>query len=151
MENNSNSLITNLKNPFVQISSILLAMLIINLINAGLQSVGFGDDKSFPWTLVFTFLFFYSVSNAIVSLSAENREQYLGRSIVSYLILAVVGGLMAWLFSGMGMEEAGSFRWLYKVFTFGYLLILTMILAIGKIVEYAQKEEWKSPKSRKRN
>jgi len=41
----------------------------------------------------------------------------------------------------MSIYEAKSFRWIYIVFTFGYLLFLCILRAMRKIVHIAQKQD----------
>ncbi|MGK0452465.1 MAG: hypothetical protein ACJAXE_003142, partial [Neolewinella sp.] len=42
------------------------------------------------------------------------------------------------------------YKWIYFVVTFGYLVFLSMIAFMKKIVEFAQKEEWNRPKLRQK-
>lgn len=104
----------------------------------------------FPWVSAASFLLFYAVFNSIFSLSAPNAAKYWSRSVFSFLGLAVVNGFTAYLFSSLGIDEAGSYRWIYIVVTFGYLVFLSIVNFIKKIVEFAQKEEWNQPRARSR-
>ncbi len=95
----------------------------------------------FPWTVAAAMTLFFAVGNSILSLGATNQNKYWGNSIMSYMGLLLFGGFIAWLFSGLNIYEAKSFRWIYIVFTFGYLLFLCMVRAMRKIVQIAQKQD----------
>ncbi len=138
------------KNPFLQVAVLLLTMLAVSLAALLLQSAGLEVERRFTWTLAIAFILFFAVLNAIMCLTSEKLEKYIAKSVLSFIVLAAGSGLLAWLFSGMGIDEAGSYRWLYIVLTFGYLVFLAVIGMMRMIVEYAQKEEWEKPKKRSR-
>ena len=48
---------------------------------------------------------------------------------------------MSWAFSGLTIDEAGSFRWLYVVFTMGYIILLAIVRSMRRIVAMAQKQD----------
>ncbi len=111
---------------------------------------GMEIEQRFPWTITASFILFYAVWNSLVSLLASNLENYWGRSISSYIVLAGLSGLTAWFFSSLTINEAGPYRGIYIVLTIGYLVFLSVIGFMKKIVEFAQKEEWNQPRLRKR-
>ena len=75
-------------------------------------------------------------------------SKYWGRSIYSFMGLALGSGLTAYLFSSLTISEAGSYRWIYVVLTVGYLVFLSIVTFMRRIVEFAQKEEWNHPRIR---
>lgn len=149
MEETSNRIHTKLQNPLLQVAVILVLILLANAVAKMVQVFGFEVEQRLPWTISTTFILFFAVLNALMSLSSGNLEKYWGRSILAYLFLAGGAALMAWLFSSLSIDEAGPYRWIYIVLTFGYLFFLSLIGFIKKIVDYAQKEEWNNPKIRK--
>ena len=48
------------------------------------------------------------------------------------------------------MSEAGSYRWIYIVVAIGYLVFLSLMAMLRKIVEFAQREEWNHPRIRRK-
>jgi hypothetical protein len=52
-----------------------------------------------------------------------------------------VGGLLAYLISGLSIDEAGSYKWILFIFTFCYILFLSIVRAMKKIVTIAQKQD----------
>ncbi len=98
-------------------------------------------SQHFPWTVAAAFTLLFGISNAVLSLGSSDMNKYWGSSIMCYMGVLVIGGSMAWLFSGQNIYEAKSFRWIYMVFTFGYLLFLCMVRAMRKIVQIAQKQD----------
>ncbi len=57
---------------------------------------------------------------------------------------------MAYLFSSLSLNEAGSYRWIFTVLSFGYLVFLSILGFVKRIVEFAEKEDWQRPKKRRR-
>lgn len=138
-------------NPAIQAAIIFAAGLIVTLgaklvKYSGLIYVG---DR-FPWLCAGSFLLFFAIFNSISSLSAKDLNKYWSRSILAYLLLALFSGLSAWAFSQISIGEAGSYRWIFIVLTFGYLVFLSVIGFMKSIVEFAEKEDWQSPRKRKK-
>lgn len=138
--------------PIIQAAITLGAVLvfigcakIINL--TGLINI----PQRFPWLTAASFLLLFAMGNSIFSLSSENMLKYWGRSIYSYLGLAVLSGVVAYFTSSMSIDEAGSYRWIYLVLTVGYLVFLGMMAFMRRIVEFAQREEWNHPRIRRRD
>lgn len=98
-------------------------------------------EDHFPWTVAAAFTLLFGIANSVLSLAADDQNKYWGASIMCYMAVLVFGGFIAWLFSGLNVYEAKSFRWIYIVFTFGYLLFLCMVRAMRKIVQIAQKQD----------
>ncbi len=106
-------------------------------------------DPLFPWSIATAFLLLFAVFNSLMSLNADSFVQYWGRSIYSFLGLAFLNGAAAWLISGVPLNEAQSYRWIYIVVTFGFLVFLSMVNLIKKIVQFAEREEWNQPRRRR--
>lgn len=104
----------------------------------------------FPWMTAAVFMLCFAVFNSVFSLSAENMMKYWGRSVYSFMGLAVTSGMLAWLFSSMTISEAGSYRWIFIVVTMSYLVFLSMMAMMRRIVDFAQREEWNHPRIRSR-
>lgn len=106
-------------------------------------------DPLFPWSIATALLLLFAVLNSLLSLNADSFVKYWGRSMYSFLGLALGNGLMAWFVSGVPIGEAQSYRWIYVVVTFGFLVILSMINLMKKIVQFAEREEWTQPRKRR--
>ena len=107
-------------------------------------------DPLFPWSVATGFLLLFALINSLFSLNADSFMRYWGSSMYSYMALAFSNGAAAWLISGLPLAEAGSYRAIYIVITFGFLVFLSMVNLMKKIVRFAEKEEWNNPKIRKR-
>lgn len=150
MEQPTAAYLVKMQNPILQASVVMGAILVVDILAKFLQSAGMDIEQRFPWTVTASFILFFAVGNSMFSLLSKNMDSYWTRSILSYVGLAGFSGLVAYLFSSLGINEAGSYRWLYIVLTFGYLLFLAIIGLMKKIVEFAQREEWNQPRLRKR-
>ena len=128
--------------PVQQAIAVLVAMPLMMLLFLIPSWFGIFDlNDHFPWTVSAAFTLLFGVINSVLSLGAKDQNKYWGSSIMSYMAVLVVGGFIAWLFSGQSIHEAKSFRWIYIVFTFGYLLFLCMVRAMRKIVQIAQEQD----------
>lgn len=128
--------------PFLQAGVILATILVFIIITVIFGKLGLADtDSGTPYLVACSMTFFFAIGNSVLSLSADDQNTYWWQSILSYVIIVVVGGTIAYLFSGVGMDEVGSYKWLYVVFTFGHILFLTIIRTMRRIVYLAKKED----------
>lgn len=131
-------------NPALQAVSCLALILLFMLFDAATRP-GPGDNadsqSNMPWVFVLAMTLFYALFNSIFGLKSQKPVRYFGHSIYSYVGLLVVGSLLAWLFSGLTIDEAGSFRWLYVVLTFGYIIFIVISRLMKQIVEIAMKQD----------
>ncbi|WP_273445508.1 hypothetical protein [Neolewinella agarilytica] len=137
--------------PLYQAGGALVAVLLFDIVGSAVSAGG--DDlvsNRWPWLTAASFLLFFALFNAIMSATSQNLMKYWGRSIYSFMGLAAGSGLLAWAFSGVPIGDAGSYKWIFFVITFGYLVFLSMIAFMKKIVEFAQKEEWTKPRLKNR-
>lgn len=93
------------------------------------------------WIIAGTAILSFALFNSVLSLSTKDMNKYWVYSTASYTVLMVSCGGLAYLFSSMTITQAGSFRWIFMVLTFGYLLFLSMMRFMRKIVNIAQKED----------
>ena len=118
------------------------AILLFDLLAYLVRMVGIVDVKpGAPWLIFTSFILFYILINGILSISTDNQNKYWLQSFIAYLGLMILGGLLSWLFAGISMQEAGSYRFILFLFTFCYVLILGITNAIRKIVHIAQKQD----------
>jgi hypothetical protein len=128
--------------PFIQLAVILGTVLLFQFLMFAINS---GSKSTFNlrtfYTIPLALTLVYAVFNSVLSISAKNQNLYWGKSIFCYGILCVVGYSMAYFLSGLGIDEAGAYRWMISVFSFGYLLFLTLISVMKRIVLMAQKQD----------
>lgn len=137
--------------PLMQAAVCLGGVLIANMLGGVYRSFSEPTEPSrFPWLSVTAFMLCYAIFNAIFSVASKNLLRYWSRSLYGYMGLAGLGGGMAWAISGLSIGEAGSYRWMYIVVTIGYLVFISMITFMRKVVDFAQREEWNAPKIRQK-
>ncbi len=110
----------------------------------------FPVERLFAWSIGAAFMLFFAMFNSLLSLRADNFAKYWGASMYSFIALALGTGGAAWLFSGVPIGEAESYRWIYTVVTFGFLVFLSMVNFMKIIVRFAEREEWNAPRTRDR-
>ena len=99
------------------------------------------DDGIVLWEVSFSILLAFMLFNSVLSIPYNNRTVYFRNSIFSFLAVAGVGGLLAHYVSGVSMDAAGSFRWLYIVFTFTYLVFISIVNLMRVIMEIAKRQD----------
>ena len=125
----------------------LIVMLGAKLIN---WSEIFEVEPEFPWLTATSFMLFFALFNSVFSLSCKDINQYWGRSMLAFALLAVATGFLAYFFSAMSIHDVGPYKWIYVVVIFGYLVFLSIMGFMKRIVEFAEREEWNAPRKRKR-
>ncbi len=137
--------------PLLQAGLVFTGALVFMLGGFALGAAGvYRLETLFPWSIATAFLLLFAILNSLMCLKASNTLKYWGSSVYSYLALAVANGLAAWLFSGIPLGEAESYRWIYIVVTIGFLVFLSMVNFMKKIVEFAEREEWNQPRQRRK-
>lgn len=138
-----------LDRPLYQaVATFTLAMLIM-IIGWAFSASGVVDaDPLFAWSIGSALMLFFALMNSLLSLKAESFVKYWGASIYSYLGLGLGTSMAAWGFSGISLNDAGSYRWIYIVVTVGFIVFLTMVNLMKIIVRFAEKEEWNEPRKR---
>jgi len=128
--------------PYVQVVLIITVMVIFIGGGVFMESMGWSrKDPIFPWTVSASMLLLYALFNCALSLNAEDSNKYWLHSLICYVVLVISGGLIAYLFTGISIYEAKSVKWLYVVFTFGYLVFLSIVNTMRIIVRLAKKED----------
>ena len=107
-------------------------------------------ERLFAWSIGAAFMLFFAMFNSLLSLRADNFAKYWAASMYSFLALALSTSGAAWLFSGVPIDEAESYRWIYIVVTFGFLVFLSLVNFMKIIVRFAEREEWNAPRTRNR-
>ncbi len=138
----SKSLFAREIDPFVQAAYVFGGSIFFTLLSKFMSSVGIGGyEAHVPWTMSAAALMFFALFNSVFSLSCQNQNRYWFRSIIAYIGLVLLGGMFSYLLSGLSISEAKSFKWIYLLFTFGYLTFLSIVTLMRKIVGIAQKQD----------
>ncbi|MEO0338913.1 MAG: hypothetical protein AAF242_06840 [Bacteroidota bacterium] len=151
MEQSKLTFTDRVSNPIFQAALVFGGVLLTIAMGAILKTSGMGMSERWPWMCATSFMLFFAMFNSVFALTSKTLSKYWGKSIYSFLGLAFISGLMAYMSSGLSINEAGSYRWIYIVVTIGYMIFLGMATMMRTIVDFAQKEEWSSPKRRDRN
>lgn len=101
------------------------------------------EDPMTPWLIACSMTFFYAIANSVLSISTSDQNSYWWQSMLGYVAVAVLGGGFAYLISGVGMDEVGSFKWLFSMFAIGHVLFLAIARTMRKIVKIATDQDKK--------
>lgn len=128
--------------PFVQIGIVFLGVLGFTLIFKIFDWTGLAAQPDYlPYTMNAAGLLFFALFNSVLSLAYTQQNRYWLKSLLAYVILMVVGTLFSRFVSGVPLSEAMSFRWLYIVFSIGYIVFLCIVRLMRKIVLIAKKQD----------
>ncbi len=143
---------TKAKDPVNQATVVLGFIVVFIALTKIAIWTGAAEFKDYiPWIISASFLLFFAVLNSIFSLSSDDMNKYWIRSMISYSVLAIISGILAYLTSSVSFEEAGTIRWIFIVLTFVYLVFLSIVNFMKRIVSFAEREEWQAPKKRSKN
>lgn len=134
-------IIEKIKSPFIQALIIWILFLLSNGVVMILNANGFGAEERLPWTFAIAFLLLYMVYNAIIGLLSNKIKRYWLYSIYAFAALMFINSFCANRISGLPMDEAGTYRWLFFVFCPVYLFFIVMVSLIKKVVEIAERED----------
>ena len=139
-ENQNTSIFEKDISPYKQGLIILISTLFFHLIILTVASTDSFLSRTY-WTVSIAMVLVYALFNSIISLSTKDQNSYYLKSIITYVLLCISGGILAYLFSKKNIDEAGPYRWMYIVFTMVYILILVIIRTMRVIVTLAQKKD----------
>ena len=105
-------------------------------------------EANFAWLLASTFIMFFALFNSVISLSAKDSEVYYRKSLLSFAGLMGITGALAWFCSGNSLGNAETYQWIFIVLGVVYVVFLSMMGFMKRIVEFAQREEWNHPRIR---
>lgn len=151
MKNTESSIYDKVYDPIMQAGLVLSLILGVTILGKLINAIGIMSvSDQFPWTTATSFLLFFAIFNSVISLASKDLNKYWGRSMLSFAILAGISAGLAYFFSALSIEEIGPYKWIYFVLTFGYLVFLSILGFMKRIVDFAEREDWQSPRPRKR-
>lgn len=138
-----------LKRPPMQAVAVLAIALVLMFLGWAFTASGIITfEPLFAWSIGAAFMLFFAMMNSLLSIKAVSFTKYWGASMYSFMALAFCTSMSAWLFSGIPLKEAGSYRWIYIVVTIGFIVFLSLVNTVKIIVRFAEKEEWNQPRKR---
>lgn len=101
----------------------------------------FLDPGHTPWAISTAMILCFVILNAVTVLRVGESRRYW---ILSALLLAGLLGysyLLSWGLSGRQIDEVGSFRWLWFVILFTWLIFMAIVRSIRRIVQFALRQD----------
>lgn len=129
--------------PFIQGAAVILLMILTQSLLRLFVNPQDQFGKLDYWILSCALLLLFAVLSSVFSFSAPSAIKYYGQSVTSFLLVAIAGAGLAYFFSGIPFSEAGSFSWIYTVLSVIFIVFLTIVNLMRKIVEIANKQEKK--------
>ena len=140
--NTNSSFFEKTINPFIQAGVIFAAGIVVMLLAKLLINMEFLHlSDRFPYMISAAFVLFYAIFNSIFSLTADDMNKYWFHSTIAFAGLILGSAFLAYICCGIKLEEAGSFKWIYTVLGFCYLVFLSILRGMKSIVFFAQQED----------
>lgn len=141
IKNEKLSLLKSPYSPFVQLAVVLTLMLLFLI---GHRLFGGADrDPLTAWWIAGSFVLFFAFFNAIIGLATKAKGKYQIFSIPAFLGVVLFSAIIAELFSGVSIHDAGSYRWIFIVIAIVYLVFLAITNLMRTIIEIAIDQDKK--------
>lgn len=95
------------------------------------------------WLVGTAMMLFYILFNCIFGFNNENITTYFRNSIYSYIVLVVATCLLSQWITKVSVFDAKTYSWILVVFSIVYLIFMTVLGLIKKIVSLAIKQDKK--------
>lgn len=126
--------------PFRQVVVVLGLIFLFIVVSNIVDISGENTENDTPWLIACSFTLFYIIFNSIYSLTADNQNRYWLHSVLGFIILAVGGVGMAYIFSDVSDDSIAIYRKIYIVFVMVYVLLLSIMRFIRRLVHLAQND-----------
>lgn len=121
--------------PLMQVK-VFGGMMIVGIVIASLLS---SKGSHLVYEVALSILLCFALFNSIMSLSYGNNKNYWFYSTLSYVFLLIAGLIMCYLLSGVSIFDLQLYRWLFLVFTIVYLVFMSIVRGMRKLIEWAEK------------
>lgn len=126
---------------FQSVSIGLIAFVSMGIVTLSQSDLAEGWEN--VWVVLIMFLLFFSLLNSVISLSIEKQAPYFWKSVSCFFGLVIFLLLSANLLTGVSFYDSGFFRWMIVVVVFGYLILFSIVMAMYRIVKFAQNQDKK--------
>lgn len=123
----------------VLIGTLMLIAITIEYALSDPNKITYNPNAS--WEMMGTFVLFFILANAVLSLSIDRLKNYWKHSILAFALLFGIGYLVCYLMTGNHIHEAGSMIYILGLFCFVFLLILSIVRTMRTIFEYVEKQD----------
>ena len=147
MNDQPKSLTYDFRNPFRLALAVLILSLITMIGGILLGKTGaLSLNELFPWLSSAAYILLFAIFNSVISIASSDLEKYMKHSLFSFAIVLFISAGMAYVFSGISISDAGSYKWIYSVLFIAYIALLSIGGLIKRIALALAKEEemWKN-------
>jgi len=135
-------LITIFSKPLYQALLVVAMIIVFSLIDKLMpHHSGLFEVNSGSWIVATAMILCYIILNSVVALKTEPIIPYWSKSVMFYIALLVFSYGWSYMLSGKGIDEVGSFRWLWLVLTLVYMVFFAIARSVKRIVDIAIKQD----------
>jgi len=99
------------------------------------------EVNSGTWIVATAMMLCYIILNSVVALKTEPILPYWIQSVVLYIALLAFSYGWSYMLSGKGIDDVGSFRWLWLVLSLVYMVFFAIARSVKRIVDFANKQD----------
>jgi hypothetical protein len=137
-------LITIFSKPLYQLLLVMAMSIVFSLVDKVLpHHTELLEVNSGSWIVGTAMILCFIILNTVVALRIEPIIPYWSKSVIFYIGLLVFSYGWCYLLSGKGIDDAGSFRWLWLVLTLVYMVFFAIARSMKRIVDYANRQDEK--------
>ncbi len=136
------SILARVANP-IHLALAVMALSVTTMIGSFLLSSLniISISKEFYWIISASYTLLFIMFNSMLIIASEHMEKFYRNSLYTYFGLVALSIGLAYLFSGIPIGEAGSFKWIFLVLTIAFIALLSIGSAIKRIAMAANREE----------
>lgn len=123
---------------------VIIGMIVFSVLSKIMSYMGLRmDDADTYWVIATSFTLLYTIFTSIACLPWDNQRKFLIEAIIVYAVILFLGGLIAYVFSGVSMDGVSGYRWLYIVFTISFVIFLGIARFVRRMVIITEKYDAK--------
>jgi hypothetical protein len=135
-------LITIFSKPLYQALLVVAMTIVFSLVDKMMPHYSnLFEVNSGTWIVATAMILCYIILNSVVALKTEPILPYWIQSVVLYIALLAFSYGWSYMLSGKGIDDVGSFRWLWLVLTLVYMVFFAIARSVKRIVDFAIKQD----------
>jgi|GEM_PF-4732782 len=133
------------ENPFYMAGVVVLLTLFFMIIGKLSGFTGFTTSSNggeLPWMSAAALILIYMIFSCMFSLVSTDIYAYYRKAFLAFIALMGINSGLAYLFSGfIWISEMKTYKTIFFILVFAYLVLYVMTILIKKVMNMAQRED----------
>lgn len=108
-----------------------------------LGGLAFARSPLFPWLVAGACLLLYTVATNLLSIFSDHFGKYFQESLVTFVVLMLALSLPAYLISGLGIRQAGTYRTIFIVLIMAFFVLAALSRLVRNGVDFLLRKDKK--------